>query len=245
MAIKELLKKLPLFFSVEYEKKSEINFLKKLSFIIYPVTLIVILIIYSLTYNSINNKNRDNEKIQKFFNSKEFVNTKNSNFDILNSPYREFKYKIENNDSIGKILKKFRVSNNEVQKIIEGLKKKKLTNVYAGRELNIVLKELSDGTYSIISVLYPINNTLSVEIRKKKDIIEIKENILKLNKKEVVIENFINNNLYSAAMEAGIEPNIIIEFARIYGFEIDFQRDIRKGIFLKFIMKNLQMIIAL
>ena len=230
MAIKELLKKLPLFFSAEYEKKSEINFLKKLSFIIYTVTLIVILIIYSLTYNSINNKNRDNEKnLENFFNSKEFVNTKNSNFDILNSPYREFKYKIENNDSIGKILKKFRVSNNEVQKIIEGLKKKKLTNVYTGRELNIVLKELSDGTYSIISVLYPINNTLSVEIRKKKDIIEIKENILKLNKKEVVIENFINNNLYSAAMEAGIEPNIIIEFARIYGFEIDFQRDIRKG----------------
>ena len=230
MAIKELLKKLPLFFSAEYEKKNEINFLKKLSFIIYTSTLIVILVVYSLTYNSINNQNRDNEKnLENFFNSKEFVNTKNLNFDILNSPYREFKYKIENNDSIGKILKKFRISNNEVQKIIEGLKKKKLTNVYAGRELNIVLKELNDGAYSIISVLYPINNTLSVEIRKKKDIIEIKEIILKLNKKEVVIENSINNNLYSAAMEAGIEPNIIIEFARIYGFEIDFQRDIRKG----------------
>ena len=230
MAIKELLKKLPLFFSAEYEKKNEINFLKKLSFIIYTVTLIVILVVYSLTYNSINNQNRDNEKnLENFFNSKEFVNTKNLNFDILNSPYSEFKYKIENNDSIGKILKKFRISNNEVQKIIEGLKKKKLTNVYAGRELNIVLKELNDGAYSIISVLYPINNTLSVEIRKKKDIIEIKEIILKLNKKEVVIENSINNNLYSAAMEAGIEPNIIIEFARIYGFEIDFQRDIRKG----------------
>ena len=169
MAIKELLKKLPLFFSAEYEKKNEINFLKKLSFIIYPVTLIVILVVYSLTYNSINNQNRDNEKnLENFFNSKEFVNTKNLNFDILNSPYREFKYKIENNDSIGKILKKFRISNNEVQKIIEGLKKKKLTNVYAGRELNIVLKELNDGAYSIISVLYPINNTLSVEIRKKK-----------------------------------------------------------------------------
>ena len=50
-----------------------------------------------------------------------------------------------------------------------------------------------------------------------------------INKKEVVIKNTINNNLYSAAIEAGIEPNIIIEFARIYGFEIDFQRDIRKG----------------
>ena len=91
---------------------------------------------------------------------------------------------------------------------------------------------------SILNILYPINNTLSVEIRKNKDLIEIKENILKLNRKEAVIKNTINNNLYSAAIEAGIEPNIIIEFARIYGFEIDFQRDIRKGDVLKFIMKN-------
>ena len=126
-------------------------------------------------------------------------------------------------------MKKFKVQDVEVQKVIEGLKKKKLTNIYAGRRLNIVLKKLDDGTNSIVKVLYPINNTLSVEIKKIKDIIEIKENILKLNKKEVVVKNSINSNLYSAATEVGIEPNIIIEFARIYGFEIDFQRDIRKG----------------
>ena len=86
-----------------------------------------------------------------------------------------------------------------------------------------------DSKNTIVSILYPINNTLSVEIRKKKDKFTIKENILKLYKKEVVVKNTINNNLYSAATEVAIEPNIIIEFARIYGFEVDFQRDIRKG----------------
>ena len=39
----------------------------------------------------------------------------------------------------------------------------------------------------------------------------------------------MKKNLYSSATSEGIEPNIIVEFARIYGFEIDFQRDIRKG----------------
>ena len=39
----------------------------------------------------------------------------------------------------------------------------------------------------------------------------------------------IKNNLYNSAIQSGIEPNIIIEFARIFGFEVDFQRDIRKG----------------
>ena len=56
----------------------------------------------------------------------------------------------------------------------------------------------------------------------------VKENILKLYKKEVVIKQTIKNNLYSSAIDAGVEPNIIVEFARIFGFE-DFQRDMRKG----------------
>ena len=39
----------------------------------------------------------------------------------------------------------------------------------------------------------------------------------------------ITNNLYSSAVSSGVEPNIIVEFARVFGFEVDFQRDIRKG----------------
>ena len=212
-----------------YQKNSP-STLKKFWLLIYPLLLISFFLIYLITYNYISNiKSLNEKKLESFFNSKELAVTKNSIFSKFKSPYIELSYNIENNDSIGKILRKFRVSDNEIQKIIEGLKKRKLTNIYAGRELSIVLRKLENGRNSIINILYPINNTLSVEIRNNKDVITIKENILKLNKKEVVVKNSINNNLYSAATEVGIEPNIIIEFARIYGFEIDFQRDIRKG----------------
>ena len=57
----------------------------------------------------------------------------------------------------------------------------------------------------------------------------LKRNILHLYKKEVVVKNVITNNLYSSAVSSGVEPNIIVEFARIFGSEVDFQRDIRKG----------------
>ena len=109
------------------------------------------------------------------------------------------------------------------------LKEKKLTNIYPGKKLSIILKKEEDGSNSVINLAYPINNTTSIEIRKSKDNFIINENILQLYKKEVVIKSEIKNNLYSAAVDSGIEPNIIIEFARIYGFEVDFQRDIRKG----------------
>ena len=230
MTIKEFIKKNRRYFAQKTEGFTDIIFSRKFNLIIYTTILALAFVIYSFTYNYVNDQKNKNEKnLENFFKSEEFSEVKNSIFENLKSPYIEFSYKIENNDSIGKILKKFKVSDSEKQKIIEGLKKKNLTNLYAGRELNIVLKKLSSGKNEIISVLYPINNTLSVEIRKKKDLFEIKENILKLTKKEVVIKNTISNNLYSAATEADIEPNIIIEFARIYGFEIDFQRDIRKG----------------
>ncbi len=230
MTLKDYIKKFQLSLLTNFEKKGNESFAKNLRVFVYPVIIITSFIVYTITFNSINNQKNENEKnLENFFNSEEFTNVKRSFFENLKSPYIEFTYNIENNDSIGKILKKFKVSDIEIQKIIKGLKEKKLINIYAGRELSIVLKKLENGTNSIVNVLYPINNTLSVEIRKNKDLIEIKENILKLNKKEVVVKNIINNNLYSAATEVGIEPNIIIEFARIYGFEIDFQRDIRKG----------------
>ncbi len=230
MTLKQFFKKFSTFDFENSEKKIDFLLAKRSSLLIYPIILLIFFVIYNSTYNLVNNQKIENEKnLEKFLDSKKFSNVKNSFFDNLKSPYIEFNYIIQNNDSLDKILRKFRVDDSEIQKVIDNLKKKNLTNIYAGRQLSIVLKKLNKETYSIINVLYPINNTLSVEIKKNKDAIEIKENILKLNKKEVVIKNAINNNLYSAAIEAGIEPNIIIEFARIYGFEIDFQRDIRKG----------------
>ena len=35
-------------------------------------------------------------------------------------------------------------------------------------------------------------------------------------------------SLYKSAINQDVPANIIIEFARIYGFQVDFQRDIRK-----------------
>ena len=76
--------------------------------------------------------------------------------------------------------------------------------------------------------MFPINNTKKYRSKKIIENFTIKENILKLYKKEVVVKNKITNNLYKSAIELNIEPNIIVEFARIFGFEVDFQRDIKK-----------------
>ena len=93
----------------------------------------------------------------------------------------------------------------------------------------LIFRKLENKSNTVVNLLFPISNTTSVEIRKSNESFSVKENILQLYKKEVVVRNLINNNLYSSMTKENVEPNIIVEFARIFGFEVDFQRDIRKG----------------
>ena len=199
-------------------------------YFLYFFSIIIFFTIFVIISNLINHKNKlESQNLNSVVASKEFSNLSNYFLSKINSPYKEIKYLIQNNDSIEKILKKLDINSNDIKIISNNLKQKKLTNIYAGRTLSIVLKKLNNGSNTVVNLVYPINNTLSIEIRKNKDNFIVKENILKLYKKEVVIKNEIKSSLYSAAIKSKIEPNIIVEFARIFGFEVDFQRDIRKG----------------
>jgi len=171
----------------------------------------------------------ENQNLNSLVESNEFSNLSRYFISKINSPYKEVEYLIQNNDSVEKILKKLDVNANDIKIISLNLKEKKLTNIYTGRTLSLVLKQLNDGSNTVVNLIYPVNNTLNIEIRKSQNDFIVKENVLKLYKKEVAIKNEIKSSLYSAAIKSGIEPNIIVEFARIFGFEVDFQRDIRKG----------------
>ncbi len=52
--------------------------------------------------------------------------------------------------------------------------------------------------------------------------------LTKLEKKVLYHESTILRSLYKSAIDQKVPSSIIVEFARIYGFQVDFQRDIRK-----------------
>ena len=205
------------------------NLLKKKNYLIYFFTLVIFFLFYTFAVNQIKSYNNSQKKrFDSFLNSNEFRNIKELVFKSLNSPYKEFNYIVQNNDTIEKILKKHNVTTEDINNIASIVIKKKLSNIFAKTEVKIVIKE-EFGANKIVSLSYPINEITTVEIKRNKEEFVVNENILKLEKKEVVLSNIIKKNLYSSAIEAGIEPNIIVEFANMYGFEVDFQRDIRSG----------------
>ena len=200
------------------------------NYIFYLFLLILFFVISIIIFNLINQKNlKERESLDAVIKTQDFSNLSEFFISKLNSPYKEVEYLIQNNDSVEKILKKFNIQSNDIKIISAKLKEKKLTNIFPNKKLSLVLKNQFNDKNTLVNLVYPLSNTKNIQINKSDDRFIITENILKLYKKEVVIKNKIKSNLYSAAVDAGIEPNIIIEFARIFGFEVDFQRDIRKN----------------
>ena len=159
----------------------------------------------------------------------------------IKSPFTNLNYEIKRGDTIQKILKKFEVQNNEIQNIINQYKKYGNPNqLLAGNEIDIIIeKNLSANKNTIEKFSVPITKSTTIAITKDEDNkITSNKIITKLYKKKILSENIIKKNLYASAMEVNINPDTIIEFARIFGFEIDFQRDIRKNDYFKIIYEK-------
>ena len=204
------------------------SFIKK-KYLFYSFLLLLFFTIYVLILNQIKNyAELKQNNFNTFLKSSEFNSIKNYIFKNLNSPYQEFTYTVQNNDTIDKVLRKFDVDVNDIKNITAQIANKKLSNIFINTEIRIITKA-DQGINKLVSFFYPVDEITSVEVKRNKDEFVVNKNILKLEKQEVVLSNSIKNNLYSSAIEVGVEPNIIVEFANIFGFEVDFQRDIQVG----------------
>ena len=159
----------------------------------------------------------------------------------IKSPFINLDYEIQKGDTIQKILKKYKVKNNDIQTVINQYQKYgKPNQLLVGNKIDIVIEEnQSTNSNSIIKFSVPITKSTTIAITKNEENKIVSEKIItKLYKKKILSENIIKNNLYASAVNVKINPDTIIEFARIFGFEIDFQRDIRKNDYFKILYEK-------
>ena len=148
----------------------------------------------------------------------------------LEPKYKTIQHIVSKGESLNSILKTYHVSNEEIKKVNTTLSKIQKTNKL---KINQIIKLTIDQSKDkkIIYLLYPISKTKKIEISRnlEKNEFKKKEIITNLNKRIVVKEGRITHSLYKTAENLKIPINLIVEFARIYGFQVDFQRDIRKN----------------
>tara|TARA_Y100001970_G_C14161023_1_gene818537 strand:+ start:296 stop:1594 length:1299 start_codon:yes stop_codon:yes gene_type:complete len=207
---------------------------------IFGVFLIIITLAAFVTFFK-NNENITLKSANLANPAKELDSIKKYLFQKINSPYISLKYEIMGGDSIQKILKKFKLSNKETNTVISEFKKHANPNkLLVGNKIDLIFKKNFDkNNNSIIKLYVPVTKSIAIKITKNDDNEIISEKIItKLYKKKYIADGVILNNLYSAAVKAKINPDTIIEFARIFGFEIDFQRDIRKKDYFKIVYEG-------
>ena len=78
--------------------------------------------------------------------------------------------------------------------------------------------------------IFKMSKTEKIHLTRDTETKEFNQKILltRLSKSVVYKENVILDSLYRSATQKKVPASIIVEFARIYGFQVDFQRDIRK-----------------
>ncbi len=202
-----------------------VNFFKSNLEIFFLVLLLIISIFITQIYN-FNLKRVQNDYI-KVINNTYFKKSLNFWFSNLNPKYKDIEYQVKPGDNIVKILRKFSVSEKDTKKISEVIKTNKIKeNQVLSLKLENTGKEIK-----ILKVLIPLSSTRQLEISRDNLLDEFVENIIITNliKKIVFKEGTIKSSLYKSATDQNISPNVIVDFARLYGFQVDFQRDIRKN----------------
>ena len=141
-------------FSLIDTKALQIN---KFNPLIIASFIIIFSSLFFVSSNLIEKKNKKNKD-----NFKEITET--SDFSIftkfliskISSPYEEINYVIKNNDTVEKILKGFKVRNEDIKRISVQLRQKKLANIYSGRNLNLIITTLPDASNTLINFVYPV-----------------------------------------------------------------------------------------
>ena len=194
---------------------------------IFALALLIFITVISTTYYNYNKK-KINTNYKNLINNVYLKKTIQSIFNNLEPRFKKISHKISDGETFDNILSNYLIEKEEINKI-----KKKLSNKINLDKLNTNQKihlTLDQSKKVVDEFIFQVSSTKKIFLTRNFQTNEFdqKNLITKLSKGFIYKENIILQSLYKSASDQKIPPNIILEFARIYGFQVDFQRDIRK-----------------
>ena len=194
--------------------------------IIALFALIIITTVLTLYYNYTKKKVSDDYK--QIIENVYFKKTINHFFNKLEPRFKKVTHNIKNGETFDSILENYFIKKEEVKILKNKLSKKvNLNKLKTNQKIYLTIDQSKN---TIKEFIFQISNkeriVLTQDLENK--IFNQRVILTKLKKQVKYNENMILQSLYKAALEKKIPANIIIEFARVYGFQVDFQRDIRK-----------------
>ena len=194
------------------------------------IHLLIFLIFFTVSSTSYFNysKKTNKETYNNFINNVYLKKTLSHLIENLEPKYKKIKHKINSGETFDKILENYSIDKDEIIKLKKALQKK--VNLNKLNTKQIIQLSLDKTNNKIEEFTFQVSNSQKINLTRdfEKDNFNEKILFIKLNKEIVYKENVILQSLYKSASDQNIPANIIVSFASIYGFQVDFQRDIRK-----------------
>ena len=168
-----------------------------------------------------------NINIKNFETTKQKDNKKNyANTHETDVSYDKIEIIVSKGDTFLSILKEFNISEKKSFEIISEIEK-----LFDLRKLKIKNKILfyfnTKNSIKKIEFNKNINEKLIVSINSNS--VEIENKILEKTSYQTSKDFNINNSLYSDGLKNNLPPDILIKLIRLFSFDLDFQRDIKKN----------------
>ena len=196
------------------------------------ISLLFLLLVITVTSTTFYNNHKIliHKNYINIVNNIYFQKSINQILDNLVPRYRNIDHKISDGETFDKILKNYSIESEEILKIKKKLiSNHDLNNLKTNLEIKFTIDQSNNKR--VISFLFPISRTKKIQLTRnlETDLFEKKVITTNLIKKIIYKEGKILQSLYKTAIDLNVQPNMIIEYARIYGFQVDFQRDIRRN----------------
>ena len=206
-------------------KKIQIKIKKNLE--IFSLILVLLITATFTSYYNYNKKkiiNNYGDLLDNVY----FKKSINHLFNNLEPRFKKIEHIVDVGETFDKILEQYSVNKFEIQQIKNELSKKiDINRLKLNQKFHFTVDQTS---FLVKEFIFQVSKTEKIFLSRNNLDNKFNQKIVvtKLNKKIIYDENIILESLYRSAIEEKIPANIIIEFARIYGFQVDFQRDIRK-----------------
>jgi murein DD-endopeptidase MepM/ murein hydrolase activator NlpD len=197
---------------------------RNVKFIISGLVLLIITAFFFLNQNFYK-KNKIEKNYSEF--KTEFSNIHSLLTNKFEKQFNKVTSSVKKGQSLNSILTDVGASQQEIFEISKVLKKFiNLKTINTNQVFEILTHK---DTGEIIRLTINLDNINSLHIFKKNKEFVANKIEKVLYKKTTLAEGMINSSMYQAAEKEKIDPEVIVNFAGIFGFEIDFQRDIRRG----------------
>ena len=209
--------------------KTNINkIFSKYNYFIWLLFLIFLTVLVIFFYNQ--DKKKQISNLKKSLNNTYLKNSIKKITSELNPRYVNIEYTVKQGDTYESIINGLDVPNIEKKKILKIITKNKNLNVLKLNQ-KISFKIDKKNNTKIKNFIIEIDKKNNIFFERTDDNSTFISKIIEKNliKKITFKEAIIKDSLYNTAIKIGIKPNTIIEFARLYGFQVDFQRDIWKN----------------